>query len=151
MIVPMTLVDTLRKQALEAMKAKDSVATTILRLAQSEVQATEERAGRALTDEEAFAVVRKLVKSNEETLAASAKDTEQSAILTRENQLLTAILPKGLGVAEIQAHLDAVRDAIRGASNDGQATGVAMKHLKSLGVTVSGSDVGQAVKALRVG
>jgi uncharacterized protein YqeY len=30
----MSLVDTLRKKALEAMKAKDTVATTILRLAQ---------------------------------------------------------------------------------------------------------------------
>jgi uncharacterized protein YqeY len=154
MIGRMTLVDTLRKQALEAMKAKDSVATTILRLAQSEVQATEERAGRALTDDEAFAVVRKLVKSNDETLAAStasAADAEQRAILTRENQLLTALLPKGLSVAEIHGHLEAVRDAIRAASNDGQATGVAMKHLKSQGVTASGSDVGQAVKALRAG
>ena len=32
----MTLVDVLRKKALEAMKAKDGTATTILRLAQSE-------------------------------------------------------------------------------------------------------------------
>ena len=48
----MTLVDTLRKKALESMKAKDAVATTILRLAQSEVQAAEARAARALTEEE---------------------------------------------------------------------------------------------------
>jgi len=33
----MSLIDTLRKRALEAMKAKDPLATTILRLAQSEV------------------------------------------------------------------------------------------------------------------
>ena len=99
--------------------------------------------------EEAFAVVRKLVKSNEETLAASAKDAEQSAILTRENQLLTAILPKGLSVDDIRAHLDAVRDAIRGASNDGQATGVAMKHLKASGATVESADVQKAVAKLR--
>ena len=45
----MTLVDTLRKKALEAMKAKDGVATTILRLAQSEVQAAEARANRPLS------------------------------------------------------------------------------------------------------
>jgi uncharacterized protein YqeY len=144
-----TLVDTLRKRALEAMKAKDPVATTILRLAQSEVQAAEARAGRALSDEESFGVVRKLVKSNEETLAASSGDAEKTATLRRENQILGELLPKGLSVAEIQGLLAPVRDAVRGAANDGQATGVAMKHLKGLGVTAGGADVGLAVRAIR--
>ena len=145
----MTLVDTLRKQALEAMKAKDTVATTILRLAQSEIQATEARAGKTLTPDEELAVVRKLVKSNEETLAASPGDAERSATLRRENDSLTALLPKGLSVSDIQALLEAVRDPIRAAANDGQATGVAMKHLKAQGAQASGADVAVAVKALR--
>lgn len=145
----MTVIDTLRKRALEAMKAKDSLATTILRLAQSEVQASEARAGRLLTDEEAFAVVRKLVKSNEETLAASAADAEKVATLTRENALLSELLPKGLSAEEIRALLVAVESGIRAAGNEGQATGVAMKHLKAQGVTASGSDVAVAVRALR--
>jgi uncharacterized protein YqeY len=145
----MTLIDTLKKKALEAMKAKDGVATTIFRLAQSEVQASELRANRLLTDEEAFAVVRKLVKSNEETLAASQGDAEKTATLTRENQLLGDLLPKGLSVAELQALLGAVADAIRAAANDGQATGVAMKHLKASGVSAPGADVGAAVRAIR--
>jgi len=144
-----TVIDTLRKRALEAMKAKDSLATTILRLAQSEVQASEARAGRLLTDEEAFAVVRKLVKSNEETLAASAADAEKVATLTRENALLSELLPKGLSAEEIRALLVAVESGIRAAGNEGQATGVAMKHLKAQGVTASGSDVAVAVRALR--
>jgi len=144
-----TVIDTLRKRALEAMKAKDSLATTILRLAQSEVQASKARAGRLLTDEEAFAVVRKLVKSNEETLAASAADAEKVATLTRENALLSELLPKGLSAEEIRALLVAVESGIRAAGNEGQATGVAMKHLKAQGVTASGSDVAVAVRALR--
>ena len=37
----MTIIDILRQKALVSMKAKDGVATTILRLAQSEVQAAE--------------------------------------------------------------------------------------------------------------
>ena len=145
----MTVIDTLKKKALEAMKAKDGVATTIFRLAQSEVQASELRANRLLTDEEAFAVVRKLVKSNEETLAASQGDAEKTATLTRENQLLGDLLPKGLSVAELQAMLGPVADAIRAAANDGQATGVAMKHLKASGVSAPGADVGVAVRAIR--
>jgi uncharacterized protein YqeY len=145
-----TVIETLRSRALQSMKAKDGVATTIYRLAQSEVQAAEERAGRVLTDEESFAVLRKLVKSNEETLAASAKDAEATATLTRENALLCELLPRGLSVEEVAIHLSPVADAIRAAANDGQATGVAMKHLKAKGgVTVGGDVVAQAVKALR--
>jgi uncharacterized protein YqeY len=142
-----TVIDTLRKRALEAMK--DSLATTILRLAQSEVQAAELRASRPLTEEESFAVIRKLVKSNEETLAASKDDAEKVATLTRENQLLGDLLPKGLSAEEIAAALAPVRDAIRAAASDGQGTGVAMKHLKASGVTAGGAEVGAAVRALR--
>ncbi len=145
----MSLIDTLKKHALEAMKAKDSLATTILRLAQSEVQAAEARANRTLTDDEAFAVLRKLVKSNEETLAASPGDAEKTATLTRENQLLSDLLPKGPTTEEIQAALAPAQEAIRAAATEGQATGVAMKHLKGLGRTVSGADVLVAVRALR--
>jgi uncharacterized protein len=145
----MTLVDTLRQKALLAMKAKDSVATTILRLAQSEVQAAEARkSGGALTDDEAFAVLRKLVKSNEETLAAGGAP-EATATLKRENEILTELLPKGLSVAELEAALAAVIPAIRAAASDGQGVGVAMKHLKSQGLVASGNDVAEAVRALR--
>ncbi len=150
-ILPTTLVDTLRARALAAMKAKDSVATTIFRLAQSEVQALEARVGRELSDSEAFGCVRKLVKANEETLAMSGSDAEKIAILRREIELLTELLPKGLPPAEIEAALAPVAAAIQAAANDGQATGVAMKHLKGLGASVSGADVAAAVKALRGG
>jgi uncharacterized protein len=145
----MSLVDTLRKKALESMKAKDSLATTILRLAQSEVQAAEARAGRALTVDEELAAVKKLVKSNEETIAASQGDAEKVATLTRENAILSELLPKGISADEVKALLASVADAIRAAANDGQATGVAMKHLKSQGATVDGKDVAAAVRALR--
>jgi len=102
-----------------------------------------------LTDDEAFAVLRKLVKSNEETLAASKGDAEKTATLTRENQLLSELLPKGLTPEEILGALEPVREAIRAAASEGQATGVAMKHLKGLGRTVNGADVSIAVRAMR--
>lgn len=145
----MSLVDTLRKKALEAMKAKDGLATTILRLAQSEVQAVQEKAGRPLSDDEAFAVLRKLLKSNDETLAAVSSDPERTATLTRENAILSELLPKGLGVPELVTLLTPCAEAIKAAASDGQATGVAMKQLKALGVTANGKDVGEAARLLR--
>jgi uncharacterized protein YqeY len=145
----MTIIDTLRQKALAAMKAKDSVATTILRLAQSEVQAAEARLGTTISDADATAVLKKLVKSNEETLAASAGDAAKVAELKREIEILSEFLPKGLSVADIAIALGPVAEAIKAAANDGQATGLAMKHLKSQGAQVNGTDVAAAVKTLR--
>lgn len=145
----MSLIDTLRARALTSMKAKDSVATTILRLAQSEVQALEARSGRALTDDEAFGALRKLVKSNEETLAAAGVDDEARATLQREITILTDLLPQSLTVEQITEALAPIAESIRAASNDGQATGIAMKHLKASGAVVTGGDVTAAVKVVR--
>jgi uncharacterized protein YqeY len=92
--------------------------------------------------------LKKLVKSNEESIAASQDET-QKATLRAEIEVLSAFLPKSLGVAEIVASLAAVADAVKAAGNDGQATGVAMKHLKSLGAEVNGKDVSAAVRQLR--
>jgi hypothetical protein len=65
--------------------------------------------------------------------------------------VLTSLLPKGLDIAEIVAKLAPVADAIKAAGNDGQATGVAIKHLKAEGISAPGGDVSKAVKAIRGG
>ena len=147
----MNLIETLRKNALIAMKAKDTVATTILRLAQSEVQALQLRVGRDLTDDEAFGAIRKLVKSNQDTLAVLGEDGEGRETIQREIEILSDLLPKRLSVDEILAALAPVTEAIKAAGNDGQAIGVAMKHLKGQGAQVAGNDVSEAVKRTRAG
>jgi uncharacterized protein YqeY len=142
------LVDDIKKQMTQAMRDKDEVAKNILRLAFGEMQTAEARSGRAVEDAEAIAIVRKLVKSNEETLGV-ATDDAQKDVLRKEIALLTALLPKTLGVPEIVAALAPVAAAIKAAGNDGQATGVAMKHLKTTGAAVDGKTVAEAVKTLR--
>lgn len=144
------LTDELRKRALEASKARDTLATTIFRLALGEVQTLEARLGREPTAEEALAQVRKLVKSNEETLAATTDDAKR-AVLARETELLRELLPQGPSVADVSAALVAVADAVKAAPNDGAATGVAMKHLKSLSLAADGKIVSAAVKTIRGG
>ena len=118
----------------EALRAKDEVAKNIYRLAYSELQLASARSGKDASDDDAVAILKKLVKANEETLAVAA-DAEQREALTREIELLAALLPKTLGVAEVVVALAPVVDAIKAAGNDGQATGVAMKHLKSIATT----------------
>ena len=144
----MAIVDELKGRMNEALRAKDEVAKNIYRLAYSELQLASARSGKDASDDDAVAILKKLVKANEETLAVAA-DAGQREALTREIELLAALLPKTLGVAEVVVALAPVVDAIKAAGNDGQATGVAMKHLKSTGASVDGKTAAAAVKQIR--
>ena len=141
------LVDDLKKRIAESVKQGDTVARDVLRLALGEIQTAEARKNTALSDEEAAAALRKLVKSNEETMALSQGDA--AATLKREIEVLSSLLPKQMSADDVIAALASQVDAIKAAKNDGQATGVAMKHLKSTGASVTGDVVAAAVKKIR--
>ncbi len=143
------LLDDIKAQMRGAMKSGDVVAKEILRVAVGEITTEFARAGRKGDDEEAAAIVKKLIKSNDETLASGGVGDDDKIKLARENEVLAAFLPKSLDVVAIVAALGAVAEAIRAAGNDGQATGVAMKELKKTGAVVNGKDVSAAVKQLR--
>jgi uncharacterized protein YqeY len=143
------ITDEIKARMKAAMVARDEVARNVLGVAFGEIQTAEARANRALAEDEAMAVVRKLVKSNEETLAHATDDGARSAELKREIEILSSLLPKALSAEAIAAALAPVTDAIRAAKNDGQAMGVAMKHLKSTGAVVESAAVQQAIKTLR--
>jgi len=142
------LLDQIKAQMFKAMKAGNTVEKEILRVAVGEITTEAARDGRSGSDEEAQAILRKLIKSNQESLAAS-NDAAAKTVLEQEIAVLNQFLPKSLSVDEIAAALAPVREAIAAAGNDGQATGVAMKHLKASGGVVSGKDVTEAVRKLR--
>ncbi len=142
------LLDELKARMFRAMKAGNVVEKEILRVALGEITTEAAREGRRGDDDEARAILRKLIKSNEESLAAGPPD-DRRATLSEENRILAEFLPKTLGIDDIVTALAPVRDAVRAAGNEGQATGVAMKHLKSLGASVNGKDVAEAVKRVR--
>jgi len=141
------LIDELRRKMGEAFKAGRTIEKNILRLVVGEVQTLEAR-GTVLTDDAVTAVVRKILKSNEETIALGTNE-EDKVVLREENAVLQSLLPQTLDVASIVARLSGVADAIRAAGNDGQATGIAMKALKEAGAQISGKDVTLAVKQIR--
>lgn len=143
----MSLIDQIKARITAAMKAKSSVEKEVLRVALGEMQIAETRAG-SLSDDEAAAIVRKLVKSNHETLGLTT-DEAQKQTLTQEIQILESLLPKTLSVDEIVALLGPVAEQVRAAKNSGQATGVAMKHLKSASANAGGKDVAAAVERIR--
>ena len=141
------LLETIQARLKDARKARREVEREILRVALGEIQ-TEEARGTAMGDPEIERVLRKLIKSNGETLEATTNAT-QAAVLREEIAILQALLPQQLGIEQIVALLREVEADVRAAKADGQAIGVAMKHLKPKGVPVDGKDVLAAVKLLR--
>lgn len=144
------LADDVKKKMIEAMKARDTIAKEILKVALGEMDVIESRTGTRPSDEEAQGVLRKLVKANEETLG-HARNQEEKDVLLRELEVLASLLPKSLGVEETVSALAPVRDAIRSAKADGPGVGIAMKHLRSISATVDGRTVAAAVQRVRAG
>lgn len=143
----MEFLSEIKQQMMAAMKAGDTVRKEILRVVVGEITTNEAR-GTVKTDDDCRSIVRKLVKSNEETLAHTA-DVDQRAVLEQEIEILRALLPRSLSVDAIVEALASVRDALRAEANDGKATGLAMKHLKTSGALVEGKDVSEAVRRVR--
>jgi uncharacterized protein YqeY len=144
------LLDEIKAQMFRAMKAGNVVEKEILRVAVGEITTEAAREGRKGDDAEAQAIIRKLVKSTDESLATNPSP-DQRATLEEEKRILSAFLPQVLGVDEIVSALAPVLDAVKAAGNEGQATGIAMKHLKAGGASVNGKDVSEAVKRVRAG
>jgi uncharacterized protein YqeY len=142
------LLDEIKAAMFKAMKEGRTIEKEVLRVVVGEITTNAARPGMTGGDDEARAIIRKLIKSNEETLAA-AEDPAQRANLELENRTLSGFLPQSLNVEQIVAALESVKEAIRAAGNDGQATGVAMKQLKASGAIVNGKDVSAAVKQMR--
>jgi uncharacterized protein YqeY len=143
------LVEEIKKRVLVAMKSGDTVTRDVLRLALGEIQTAEANKNAPLSEEDAGGLLRKLIKSNRETLAALPAGDERIEPLQKEIEVLTSLLPAQMTVEQIVAALAGQVDAIKAAGNDGQATGIAMKHLKASGAAVNGAEVTAAVKQLR--
>ena len=142
------LQDEIKKRVVQAMKVKDAATRDVLKVALGELQLNEARAGRALSPEQEQQTIRKMVKSARETIDAT-DDPALTSKLETEIELLDSLLPQTLSVDEIVAALEAIKGPITDAANDGQATGVAMKHLKAGDASVDGKDVAAAVRQMR--
>lgn len=138
------LIDQVKQRMFQAMKAGNVLEKEILRTAIGEVT----RSGDDPTDERVLGVLKKLVKSNQETLA-SATAAEQRSELEREIQVLETFLPASLGPAELRALLEPVAAQIRAAAGPGPAMGIAMKFLKAANVSAESRDVQAAIAELR--
>ena len=131
----MTIIQKMRAQLPEAMKARDSARTGFLRywIAQFTLGT-----GAELSDEEAIKKLRGILR---EAKAGPTSFSESELGLIRE------WVPPMLSPEQIAEALIGVSDSIKAAPKDGMAMGVAMKALA--GRAVDSDDVKAAVAAIR--
>jgi uncharacterized protein YqeY len=138
------LIDQIKQRMFQAMKAGNVIEKEVLRTAIGEVT----RSGDDPTDERVLAVLKKLVKSNQETLEATTSP-EQRSELEREIVVIEAFLPKTPGPDQLRELLAPVAAEIRAAAGPGPAMGIAMKFLKAANVAADGRHVQAALAELR--
>ena len=131
----MTIVQKMREQLRDAMKARDAVRTGFLRYWIAQLTLA---TGAEVNDADAVKKMRGILKE------AKAGPTTFSEA---EIALLKEWVPPTLGPEQIAEALAPVRDQIKAAPKDGMAMGIAMKALA--GQAVDSDDVKAAVAALR--
>jgi uncharacterized protein YqeY len=149
----MSMLETLKTQLTQCRRAGKPIEMGVLQVVLGDASMIEARTGKKASDEDVEKLIRKTMLGNQETLGL----LEQKGMtgnanhekLTAENAFLQSLLPQTLSASEIVGQLGEVADALRAAKNDGQATGIAMKHLKGKGLRVLGEDVSAAVKMIR--
>ncbi len=105
----MSLVDQLKDQMKEAMRAKDKVRLGTIRMALAAVKQIEVDNRESLTDEQAIAVLTKMVKQRRDSIAqyeAAGRD-ELAQAEASEIQVLETFLPKPLSQEEVAELVDA--------------------------------------------
>ena len=126
----------------EAMKAKDELALSVLRLMRTALKNKQIDVGHDLSDEEATAVLRGMIKQYQDALSDFANAGRQDLVdrQQREIDLIARYLPPPMPRAELER---LVQEAIKtsGATDIGRAMGVVMK-------AVNGQADGKDVRAI---
>ncbi|QIR15286.1 GatB/YqeY domain-containing protein [Shewanella aestuarii] len=105
----MSLVDKLKDQMKEAMRAKEKVRLGTIRMALSAIKQVEVDTRETVTDEQAIAILTKMVKQRRDSIAQyeAANRPELAQAEAEEVQVIETFLPTPLTEDEIAAIIDA--------------------------------------------
>lgn len=98
----MSLLENIRQKSIEARKAKDAAAASLLVTLLSEAAMVGKNANRETTDAETMAIVKKFIKNNDETISRISDPTAIAA-LTAENAIMQQFLPAQLSGDELSS------------------------------------------------
>jgi uncharacterized protein len=104
----MSLIDQLKDQMKDAMRTKEKVRLGTIRMALAAIKQIEVDTREELTDEQAIAVLTKMVKQRRDSIAQyeAAGRPELAAAEAEEIQVIETFLPKPLSEAEVAVLLD---------------------------------------------
>lgn len=146
----MSLLETLTEDMKNSMRERNALKTSVLRMAISDCKYAKVEKMRELTDEEVMAVIKKGIKSREDSVnqyrnAAREDLAEKEAA---EALILKAYVPATIGGAELEAIVDeAIKESGAASAKD---IGKVMKAvLAAYGARVDGKDV-QKIAAARL-
>lgn len=149
----MSLKEIVRQKFEAAKRAGNREEKNLLSVILGDISTAEARSGKEVPDTDVEKLLRKMVENNIETVTQlkshDRADDPRIAVLEGEIAFLKSLLPQTLDAEAIAKALEPVRAEILSAKNDGQATGVAMKHLKGLSLNAQGQDVSAVVKQIR--
>lgn len=142
------LIDTIKADFLDLRKQRNPL-SSVLSVLLGDIQLLEAK-GKKVSDDDAVAMIKKLIKSNTETAESiKSKDTTdlRSFALYAENEYLLTYLPDTLSVENIRDELTkaGLLDKIASLTNDGQKIGMAMKYFKGAKLSVEVEDVKKAI------
>jgi len=145
----MTIVEQVEKDLVAAMKAREELRLSVLRMAKTALKNKQIELGKPLTDDQAFAVLRTLLKQRRDSVEQFRKGGREDLASKEEaeSEILQAYLPAEASDEEIGA---AVAAAIEETSASGpQDLGKAMKAAMSrlAGKNADGKRVSQMVRA----
>ncbi len=124
----MTLIERIEQEFKEAMKAKDEVRLSTLRLLRTSLKNRQIETQAVLTDAEAQAVIKTMIKQYQDALSdfLNAGRTDLADRQQQEISILNEYLPPALPVEELEG---LVKNALQssGVTDIGKAMGVAMK------------------------
>ena len=141
------LKETIQKEISNALRSKDEVKKSVLKVILGDVQLQESRSGKQASDDDVLKVIKRTVEGLKELIVLKGTRSQEQAELV----ILEALLPKEATNIEIATLLSVPEalNAIKTAKSDGQAVGVAMKALKEAKFNVNGNLVKEIVQKLR--
>lgn len=145
----MTIVEKVEKDLVAAMKAREELRLSVLRMSKTALKNKQIELGKPLTDDQAFAVLRSLVKQRRDSVEQFRKGGRED-LATKEEaeiEILHGYLPAEASEEEISA---AIADAIQetgaaGPQDLGKVMKLAMSRLA--GKNADGKRVNQMVRA----
>ena len=140
----MSIITDVREAISKAFKAGDKDTTSLLRVVVGEVQQKGDESDAAVE-----AIMRKMIKNNNETISVLDPQSPDIANLNKENSLLDNFLPKTMTEEEVVDFITAEGIDVAATKSVGQAVGLVMKAAKKAGKTVQGNAVKAAVERLR--